>query len=226
MVDDQIRLDVERAGRVGFDEAILCPRTSTAQIDAILDKFKAAEQSCLLTRLEEPAYGAIAGHHRAAIDYDPVSRTGYFNWTRPVADGPGVAVVAAGSSDMPVAAEALRTLGYYGIETERFIDVGVAGLWRLMEHVERLKTFPVIIAVAGMDGALPSVLGGLVPGAIIVAPTSTGYGASRGGQTALNAALASCASGLAVVNIDNGYGAAMAAYRIVRGPQAVSVREE
>lgn len=225
MVDDQIRLDVERSGRVGFDEAILCPRKSTAQLDAILDQVKAAEQGCLLTRLEEAAYGAIADHHRAAIDYDPISRTGYFNWTRPVCDGQGVAVVAAGSSDMPVAAEALRTLGYYGIETERFIDVGVAGLWRLMEHVDRLKTFPVIIAVAGMDGALPSVLGGLVPGAIIVVPTSTGYGASHGGQTALNAALASCASGLAVVNIDNGYGAAMAAHRIVRGPQPTSDRE-
>ena len=225
MVDDQVRLDFQRAGRIGFDEAILCPRKSTAQIDTILDKVKAAEQSCLLTRLEEAAYGAIADHHRVAIDYDPVSRTGYFNWTRPDYEGESVAVVAAGSSDMPVAAEALRTLGYYGIGTERFIDVGVAGLWRLMEHVDRLRTFPVIIAVAGMDGALPSVLGGLVPGSIIVVPTSTGYGASHGGQTALNAALASCASGLAVVNIDNGYGAAMAAYRIVNRAAPTSVKD-
>jgi len=224
MEDDQVRLDFERPKRVGFDEAILCPRKSRAQIETILDKVKAAEKSCLLTRLDETVYATISDHHRAAIDYDEISRTGYFNWTQRTLDVPSVAVVAAGSSDMPVAAEALRTLAYYGITTESFIDVGVAGLWRLMEHIDHIRTFPVIITVAGMDGALPSVLGGLVPGLVVAVPTSTGYGAARGGETALNAALASCASGLCVVNIDNGYGAALAAYRIVNAPHLATGR--
>ncbi|MEM6940833.1 MAG: AIR carboxylase family protein [Pseudomonadota bacterium] len=104
---------------------------------------------------------------------------------------------------------------YLGVPIEKFIDIGVAGLWRLLEQVETLQKFPVVVAVAGMDGALPSVLGGLIQGAIICVPTSTGYGASRGGETALSAALASCAPGLSVVNIDNGYGAACAAFRVV-----------
>lgn len=215
MNDDQIRLDFERPKRVGFDEAILCARKSQSQIETILDKTEAAGRSCLMTRLTPVAYGEISDGHRASIDYDDVSHTGCFRWTKPDMGAAEVAVVSAGSSDMPVAGEALRTLTYYGIATASYIDVGVAGLWRLMDHLDSLRTFPVIIAIAGMDGALPSVLGGLVPGMIIVVPTSTGYGAARGGETALNAALASCAPGLSVVNIDNGYGAACCAYRFV-----------
>ena len=116
---------------------------------------------------------------------------------------------------MPQAAEAMRTLTYLGVPSDQYIDIGVAGLWRLLEHVDTLENYPAVIAIAGMDGALPSVLGGLISGSIICLPTSTGYGAARGGETALNAALASCAPGLAIVNIDNGYGAACAAFRIV-----------
>lgn len=213
---DDVRLDFQRPARVGFDEAILCAGKSLPQLETIMTKTEAEGVSCLMTRLDAEVFDALPTDRQAQIDYDPVSRTGYFNWTAPDMPGPAkVAVVAAGSSDLPQAQEAIRTLTYFGIPTQSFIDVGVAGLWRLTSNLDALREFPVLITVAGMDGALPSVLGGLVPGLIIVLPTSTGYGASRGGETALSAALASCAPGLCVVNIDNGYGAACAAFRAV-----------
>ncbi|CDX35096.1 putative circadian phase modifier CpmA-like protein [Mesorhizobium sp. SOD10] len=213
-MNEQIRLDFQRPERLDFDEAILCARKSDAQLTAIMDRVLAHSARCLMTRLEPDVFARMAPTYRERLDYDPVSRTAYLNWTPPAElELPRIAVVSAGSSDMPQAAEVTRTLTYLGAATKQFIDVGVAGLWRLLESVDELRTFPVIVAVAGMDGALPSVLGGLVPGVIICLPTSTGYGVSNGGETALHAALASCAPGLAVVNIDNGYGAACAAFR-------------
>jgi len=216
MSDREIRLDLGRTGRVGFDEAILCERKSDAQLTAIMEQLVADGAGALLTRLDSVVVERLPTRHRERLDHCPVSRTGWFNRTPGPARPPGVAIVAAGTSDMPQVAEAVRTLAWFEVRTEKFVDVGVAGLWRLLEHVERLREYPVVIAVAGMDGALPSVLGGLIPGVIICLPTSTGYGASRGGETALHAALASCAPGLTVVNIDNGYGAACAAFRAVR----------
>lgn len=216
-MNEEIRLDFQRPERVGFDEAILCARKSDAQLATIMDRVLERDARCLMSRLEPDVFARIAPGYREKLDYDPVSRTGYLNWTPPAVEvRPQVAVVSAGSSDMPQAAEVMRTLAYLGAPAKPFIDIGVAGLWRLLERVEELRTFPVIVAVAGMDGALPSVLGGLLPGAIICLPTSTGYGVANGGETALHAALASCAPGLTVVNIDNGYGAACAAFRILR----------
>ncbi|MDX8496353.1 nickel pincer cofactor biosynthesis protein LarB [Mesorhizobium sp. VK22B] len=213
-MNEQIRLDFQRPERLDFDEAILCARKSDAQLAAIMDRVLAHGARCLLTRLEPDVFARMAPTYGERLDYDPVSRTAYLNWISAGEREPArIAVVSAGSSDMPQAAEVTRTLTYLGASTKQFIDIGVAGLWRLMESVDELRTFPIIVAVAGMDGALPSVLGGLVPGVIICLPTSTGYGVSNGGQTALHAALASCAPGLAVVNIDNGYGAACAAFR-------------
>ncbi len=127
-----------------------------------------------------------------------------------------IAVVTAGTSDLGVSREAVRTLAAYGEAATEWADIGVAGLWRLLERLDDLKRFAVVIVVAGMDGALFSVIGGLLPGAIIAVPTSTGYGMSAKGETALRAALASCAPGIVVTNIDNGYGAACAALRILR----------
>lgn len=216
MSDRDVRLDFARPGRLGFDEAILCARKSDAQLARIMDELLDRGVSALMTRLAMEVVAGFSSRHGSQLDYCATSSTGYFNWSAPERpELQPVAVVSAGSSDMPQAVEVMRTLTYFGVPTERFIDVGVAGLWRLLQEVDRLKTFPVVISIAGMDGALPSVLGGLIPGAIICVPTSTGYGASRGGETALCAALASCAPGLTVVNIDNGYGAACAAYRIV-----------
>jgi NCAIR mutase (PurE)-related protein len=128
--------------------------------------------------------------------------------------------VTAGTSDVPVAREAVRTLRFEGFAAEEIVDVGVAGLWRLLRRVEDLQRFPVVIVAAGMDAALPSVVGGLVGGLVIAVPTSVGYGVAAGGQTALNAILASCAPGIVTVNIDNGYGAACAAMRALGGRPA------
>jgi pyridinium-3,5-biscarboxylic acid mononucleotide synthase len=214
---DEIKLDFQRPERVGVDEAILCAGKSDAQLQTIMERILERDARCLMTRLEADVFARFPETFRERLDFEPVSRTAYLNWRPPPHPQPAdVAVVSAGSSDMPPAAEAMRTLTYLGAGSQLFLDVGVAGLWRLLERVEDLKRFPVVVAVAGMDGALPSVLGGLVPGVVICLPTSTGYGVSNGGRTALNAALASCAPGLTVVNIDNGFGAACAAFRVLR----------
>ena len=216
MARDHIRLDFEREARLGFGEAIYCAGKNVAQIAAILEQATERGARFLLTRLDEASFAALPVALRTGLDYDSVSRTGYFGAAQQAPMQTRIAIVAAGTSDVPVAAEAARTLRFYGQSAASINDVGVAGIWRLMERVEEIKEFPVVIAVAGMDAALVSVLGGLVPGALIAVPTSVGYGAARAGETALAASLASCAPGVVVVNIDNGYGAACAALRILR----------
>ncbi len=209
-------LDASRRERTGLDEAIFCAGKSVAQLEAILADASNAGRRLLLTRLAPEARAALPAERTAGLDYDPVSRTAILGAVQtPVADEPRAGVVTAGSSDVPVAREAARTLLYDGHPCREIHDVGVAGLWRLLERVDELRTFDVVIAVAGMEAALASVLGGLVPGAIIAVPTSTGYGVASGGETALRALLTSCAPGVTVVNIDNGYGAACAAARIL-----------
>jgi NCAIR mutase (PurE)-related protein len=127
-----------------------------------------------------------------------------------------VAIVMAGTSDLPVGREAARTLSFVGQAYREHTDIGVAGLWRLLERIEDIRLSPVVIVAAGMDAALVSVVGGLVSAPVIALPTSVGYGVALGGATALHASLASCAPGISVVNIDNGYGAACAGLRILR----------
>lgn len=126
-----------------------------------------------------------------------------------------MAIVSGGSSDVPIASEAKKTLEYYGVNSLMISDVGVAGLWRLTERLQDIQNHKVVICIAGMDAALPTVLGGLISSALIAVPTSVGYGMAEGGETALRALLVSCAPGISVVNIDNGYGAACAAIRIL-----------
>ncbi len=209
-------LDASRRERTGLDEAIFCAGKSVEQIAAILAHAELEGRRLLLTRLDPADHGALPAERAARLDYDPVSRTAILGAVQtPVADEPRAGVVTAGSSDVPVAREAARTLLYDGHPCREIHDVGVAGLWRLLERVDEIRTLDVVIAVAGMEAALASVLGGLVPGAIIAVPTSTGYGVAAGGETALRALLTSCAPGITVVNIDNGYGAACAAARIL-----------
>jgi len=217
-----IKLDLDRASRIGLPEAVLCEHKSAAQLSAILAQLAAAGQSGLLTRLDQARYDALSAAERAQVDYDPVSRTGFYAWSEVAGMRDQVAVVTAGSSDVPVAREALRTLQFSGIEALPVFDVGVAGMWRLLERLEELRRFPLLIVAAGMDAALPSVLGGLYGGLIVAVPTSTGYGVASGGRTALNAILASCASGVVCVNIDNGYGAACAALRALGATRPAS----
>ena len=215
MSESEITPDDTRAGRIGFDESIYCAGKSTRQLDAILARSIASKRPLLLTRLDGGSFDALDPAHRSAIDYDPVSRTAVLG--EGSTPGPArVAVVTAGTSDVPVAKEAVRTLTYYGEAALEIYDIGVAGLWRLLDRVEELRSMPVVIAVAGMEASLPSVLGGQVPGLVVAVPTSNGYGVSAGGRVALDASLSSCAPGLAVVNIDNGYGAACVALRALR----------
>ncbi|MGI9333816.1 MAG: nickel pincer cofactor biosynthesis protein LarB [Gammaproteobacteria bacterium] len=216
MAASELRQDWQRRERIGFDEAVFCAGKTPAQIDHVLDSAAARGASLLLTRLNVHQQSSLDPAHQSKLDYDARSRTAFFGDVAPPPGPARVAVVTAGTSDVSVACEASRTLSYYGEAVVEINDVGVAGLWRLLERVDEIKRSPVVIVVAGMDGALPSVLGGLVPGAVIAVPTSVGYGACAGGHTALNSALASCAPGLVVVNIDNGYGAACAALRMVK----------
>ena len=213
-------LDFDRRQRIGLDEAIFCQGKTPEQISAIVEAVQAKLGKVLLTRLDAEAFAALPETLRAAIDYDPLSRTGIVGQCRPAAGPARVAVVTAGTSDLPMSREAVRSLAFYGEAGQEITDIGAAGLWRLMERLDELREFPVTIVAAGMDGALFTVLGGMVPGAVIALPTSTGYGVSRGGETALSAALVSCAPGITVVNIDNGYGAACAALRILGTPKA------
>jgi NCAIR mutase (PurE)-related protein len=214
MAKDDIKLDFERRERLGFDEAILCAGKSRDQLAAILDA--AEDGTLLLTRLDADALAALPQSYQDRIDYESLSRTGFYGVVDPNGGEAKVAVVCAGTSDTPVSREAARTLAYYSTPCLEISDVGVAGLWRLLERIDEIRSHPVVIVVAGLDAALPSVVGGLVPGLVIAVPTSTGYGAAEGGMTAMRSMLVSCAPGIVVVNIDNGYGAACAALRALR----------
>lgn len=210
--------DPDRQARTGLDEAVFCASKTPEQIAAIIKYFVANKKRTLLTRLTSESLSALPPELRSRLTYDELSRTAELG-----SDGIAieqrtglVAVVSAGTSDSRVAAEAARTLAYYGYSAELHQDVGVAGLWRVLSRLDSLKALPVIIVVAGMDAALPTVLAGLVPSAIIAVPTSVGYGVATGGKVALAAMLSSCVPGVTVVNIDNGYGAACAAVRMLR----------
>lgn len=215
-----VMLDFAREARTGLDEAVLCAHKSVSHIAEILHQVEARGGRVLLTRLGPDQLGALPEAQRVRIDYEPLSRTGWFGGAHERVGVRRIAVVAAGTSDVNVARETARTLDYYGESPLEVTDVGVAGLWRLLERIEEIRKMKVVVAVAGMDAALPTVIGGLVSAPVIGVPTSVGYGAAEGGQTALKAMLASCAPGLTVTNIDNGYGAACAALRILRSLQA------
>lgn len=208
--------DFDRVKRTGLDEVVLSEGKSVAQLVDVFREVTAQTSSILFTRLAADRFGQLPADVRAALNYDPVSRTAMGGGRPRTVSSARVAVVSGGSADVPVASEATRTLEYFGVGTLEVYDVGVAGLWRLLNRVEELGRYPVVIAVAGMDAALPTVLGGLVPGIVIAVPTSTGYGAADGGRAALGALLTSCAQGLAVMNIDNGFGAACLAVRCLR----------
>ncbi len=221
---DEINLDFARRDRIGFEEAILCPGKTKEHLDAILDQAAARGVTLLLTRMSPEQVAGLRSEHRENLDYEPVSRTAYFG-ALPVpepAHPARVAVVAAGTSDAFVTREISRTLRHAGEGSSAFVDVGLAGMWRVMERIEAIARYPVVIVVAGMDAALPTVVGGLVGSVVFAVPTSNGYGVAAGGESALRAVLASCSPGLAVLNIDNGYGAACAALRVLRAIDAAA----
>jgi pyridinium-3,5-biscarboxylic acid mononucleotide synthase len=209
------RVDHHRALRLGVPEVVLGESKTAAQIAGIARALIGAGQNVLVTRLDE-AKAAAVRTELPALSYSPVARLASFEH-RPIAvrQIEPVAVVTAGTSDIPVAEEAIETLRMIGIPTVRVFDCGVAGLHRMLGEVNVFARAPAVIVVAGMEGALPSVVGGMVGVPVIAVPTSIGYGVSLGGMTALFGMLTGCASGVAVVNIDNCFGAAMAVARIV-----------
>jgi pyridinium-3,5-biscarboxylic acid mononucleotide synthase len=215
MIEHGIQLDHGREERLGFDEAIYAAGKSVAQLEAIIAHALMAGASRLFTRLDAAKYEGLRDASRQSLDYDPVSRTAFLGERKRAHPQSRVAVVSGGSSDLGASREAARTLEYYGQAALEVADVGVAGLWRLLDRIDEIRPMRVVIVVAGMEGALPSVVAGLVPGAVIALPTSVGYGVAEGGRAALHSALASCAPGVVTVNIDNGYGAACAALRVL-----------
>lgn len=201
------QVDHHRALRVGLPEVVFGLGKTIEHIAAIVREIHAKGQTALVTRVE-PEKASELVKQFPAIEHDTLARTLLLRHGEPVKRGRGViCVVSAGTSDLPVAREAIVTASAFGNEVSELHDVGVAGLHRLLARREQLYAAEVVIVVAGMEGALASVIGGLVDKPVIAVPTSIGYGTSFGGVTALLSMLNSCASGVSVVNIDNGFGA-------------------
>jgi NCAIR mutase (PurE)-related protein len=207
------RVDHHRATRQGFPEVVFGQGKTPTQIAAIAERIASAGHSLLVTRTTPEAYQAVTALVPDAV-YHELARCITFDQGTASRGRGAIVIAAAGTADLPVAEEAAVTAQLMGNTVDRLYDVGVAGLHRLLKEHERLTAARVVIVVAGMEGALPSVVGGLVDVPVIAVPTSVGYGASFGGLTALLAMLNSCAIGVSVVNIDNGFGAAAIASNI------------
>lgn len=207
------RLDSHRSLRQGFPEVIFCYGKTVEQVATIVKRSLKHHSDLLLTRASEEVYKVVKRIAKEAV-FNPLGRTIVVKRGQKTPTDGKILVITAGTSDIPVAEEAATTADALGSSVERLYDVGVAGIHRLLDEGERLRSGRVLVVVAGMDGALPSVVGGLVDKPVIAVPTSVGYGASFGGMAALLTMLNSCAPGVCVVNIDNGFGAGLLAHRI------------
>jgi NCAIR mutase (PurE)-related protein len=211
------RVDTHRTLRQGLPEVVYGASKTPSQIVEVVRVLHAANQDALVTRVSPEAAEAVRTGLDGVGEYDPVSRLFWVEGGEAAIRGKGtIAVVSAGTADSPVAAEAAGVARRFGNDVEQLVDVGVSGLHRLLASSDVLRNARVLIVVAGMEGALPSVVGGLVDKPVIAVPTSVGYGASFGGIAALLGMLTSCASNVTVVNIDNGFGAAYVATLINR----------
>lgn len=209
------KVDLDRMKRCGLPEVIFCPGKTGVQIAGIMTALLRANQRVLATRASAEQYKQVRATHPSAV-YNELARTITMGrGAHPAGEG-RIAVVCAGTSDIPVAEEAAVTAEYMGVRVSRVYDAGVAGLHRVIRHLPLLRKARALVVVAGMEGALPSVVGGLVGNPIIAVPTSVGYGISLNGIAALLAMLNSCVPGITVVNIDNGFGAGVAAAMIAR----------
>ena len=211
------RLDHDRAARRGYPEAIYAEGKTTGQLAGIAASVRDRGDATLFTRLTAAQAAAVLAELPDAR-YDADARLLAWPAEPPSPTGGLVTVLAAGTSDLPVAREAALTATHLGRACELIVDVGVAGLHRLLAHLDLLRRSRVVVVAAGMDGALPSVVAGLVSAPVVAVPTSVGYGAAFGGVAALLAMLNACAPGVAVVNIDNGYGAGHLAAQIAAAP--------
>jgi len=208
-----VNLDLDREARRGYPEAVFCEGKTTDQVCAIAQELARQGAPTLFTRIDPPTADAVRTLLPDA-GCDPLARLMWWPPEFPDPSGKKVVVACAGTSDLPVAREAYLTTRYLGRDAELFVDVGVAGLHRILAHLDLLRSAGTIIIVAGMDGALSSVVAGLVSCPVVAVPTSVGYGAAFDGLAALLSMLNSCSPGVAVVNIDNGYGAGHLAAQI------------
>jgi len=200
------KVDIDREKRRGFAEVIYCPGKQKGQIEKISLQFLKNKQNLLLTKLDKNIFDYLK-RKIPGLKYNPLARIGYLLKKTKVVKKGLVVVISAGTSDIPVAEEAGVTLDVMGNRVVKLYDVGVAGVHRVMRHIELLRKAKVIIVVAGMEGALVGLVSGLTSAPVIAVPTSCGYGASFGGLSALLTMLNSCSPGVATVNIDNGFGA-------------------
>lgn len=212
---DFAKLDTSREERTGFPEVVFCSGKTDEQLKVIYKRLSEENGSVFGTRADPKQFEAVK-EVIPDIVYDKDSKVLYKCSGEASSPIGKIAVVTAGTSDIPVAEEAAKTAEFFGGNVLRVYDVGVAGLHRLMARIDEIRTANVVVAVAGMEGALPSVIGGMVKVPVIAVPTSVGYGASFEGLTALLSMMNSCANGISVVNIDNGYGAGYIATQINR----------
>lgn len=212
-VGDFARLDTDRAERRGYPEAVFCEGKTPEQVAAIAERLASTGHATLFTRASVEHAEAVLAVLPDAF-HDPLARVLAYPSSPPPASGKSVLVICAGTSDLPVAREALHTVRHLGRSADLIADVGVAGLQRILDVQDQLREAGVIIVAAGMDGALPGVVAGLVSAPVVAVPTSVGYGAGAGGIAPLLTMLNACAPGVGVVNIDNGYGAGHLAAQI------------
>ena len=215
-MNKEINFDFDRQNRIGIIEAIWGEHKNVDQLKKICEKVLDKNELVFITRINFDKAKLILETYENAEFYREASCLIIGKNFKKLSTDKKVAIVAGGTSDLSVSLEAKLALEVYGITCKLFIDVGVAGIHRLFNNLEDINKFDVIIVCAGMEGALPTVLGGLLPQPIIAVPISVGYGVSKDGFAALNSMLSSCAPGISVMNIDNGYGAAMAALRIIK----------
>ena len=208
------KLDLQREKRKGYSEAVFCECKTNEQLIKIFTTFKNSNQNIIGTRASNEQYEALK-KELPEINYNKEARI-LTLVQKPIEKIGEVAICCAGTGDIPVALEASITAQFYGSNVKEYFDIGIAGIHRLFDKIEEIKQANIIVAIAGMEGALPSVISGMVDIPVIAVPTSVGYGTSFNGLTALLAMLNSCAEGITVVNIDNGYGAGYSANLINR----------
>ena len=210
-----IKFDFQRRKRLGLIEAIWGQDKNIDQLRRLSERVLSKNEVVFITRItSEKANYLLDLYDEARFNKEANCLIIGKNLNK-INTNKRVAIISGGSSDLPVTLEAQLALEIYGVSCQSFIDVGVAGLHRLISHLEEINKYDVLIVCAGMEGALATVVGGLLPQPIIAVPVSVGYGVSKNGETALNSMLSSCSPGISVMNIDNGYGAAMAALRII-----------
>ena len=215
-MNKDINFDFDRQNRIGIIEAIWGEHKNVDQLKKICEQVLYKNELVFITRINFDKAKLILETYKNAEYYREAFCLIIGKNLKKLSTDKKVAIVAGGTSDLSVSLEAKLALEVHGITCKTFIDVGVAGIHRLFNNLEDINKFDVIIVCAGMEGALPTVLGGLLPQPIIAVPISVGYGVSKNGIAALNSMLSSCAPGISVMNIDNGYGAAMAALRIIK----------